>query len=299
MSQTVIECNNLTKRINNTKIIDNISFRLNEGDILGLIGANGSGKTTTIKSILGLYKIDSGNIKIMGYDIKKNFKKAISHVGAIIENPDMYSYLSGYENLKISQKIYNISNKRLKEVIKLVDLEDKIYKKVSSYSLGMKQRLGIAQAIIHEPKVLILDEPTNGLDPEGINDLKKLLIKLSGEKMAIIVSSHILKELESFCNKVCIIDQGKIIKYTTIEDLKKLRDKNNYILELSSIDLDKILNNYEIMDSTHIKVNITDKELNNIIKTLIFNNIEIYEIKKQILSLEDLYLSQIGSGSND
>lgn len=294
MQQVVVECNNLTKKINDYKIIDNISFSLNKGDILGFIGANGAGKTTTIKAMLGLYKIDDGSIKIMGYDVEKDFEKAISYVGAIIENPDMYSYLSGYENLQISQKLYNISNKRVEEVIKLVGLEKKIGDKVSKYSLGMRQRLGIAQAIIHNPKVLILDEPTNGLDPEGIKDLKELLVKLSKEGMTIIVSSHILKELESFCNKICIIDQGKLTDITTIEELKKIQEKNAYILELSNVNLDDIIMNYSVLDDKCIKVNVDDKELNDIIKALILNNIEIYEIKRDVLSLEDIYLSQIG-----
>lgn len=294
MKRVVIECDNLTKKINNCKIIDNISFKLYEGDILGFIGANGTGKTTAIKTMLGLYKIDSGSFRIMGYDIEKDFEKAISYVGAIIENPDMYSYMTGYENLRISQRLYNIPTTRLKEVIRLVGLEDKIKEKVSKYSLGMKQRLGIAQAIIHNPKVLILDEPTNGLDPEGINQLKQLLIKLSKQGMVIIVSSHILKELESFCNKVCIIDQGKVVRNTTIEELRRLFDKNNYILELSSVNLDNILLSYEVLDEKYIKLSANDREINNIIKALVLNNIEIYEIKKQVLSLEDIYLSQIG-----
>lgn len=294
MKRVVIECDNLTKKINNCKIIDNISFKLYGGDILGFIGANGTGKTTAIKTMLGLYKIDSGSFRIMGYDIEKDFEKAISYVGAIIENPDMYSYMTGYENLRISQRLYNIPTTRLKEVIRLVGLEDKIKEKVSKYSLGMKQRLGIAQAIIHNPKVLILDEPTNGLDPEGINQLKQLLIKLSKQGMVIIVSSHILKELESFCNKVCIIDQGKVVRNTTIEELRRLFDKNNYILELSSVNLDNILLSYEVLDEKYIKLSANDREINNIIKALVLNNIEIYEIKKQVLSLEDIYLSQIG-----
>ena len=173
MSKVILECDNVSKKINKQMIVEKISFSVKEGEILGFIGPNGSGKTTTIKLILNLYKMDSGYIKINNYDLKKNFKKAISSVGAIIENPDMYMYLSGYENLILISKLYNIPKSRVEEVIELVGLKSRIHDKVSKYSLGMRQRLGIAQAIIHNPNLLILDEPTNGLDPSGIHNLKK------------------------------------------------------------------------------------------------------------------------------
>lgn len=299
MSNVVLECNNLVKRINKKEVIKDISFSLNEGDILGFIGPNGSGKTTTIKLILGLYNLESGSVKINDYDIKKDFVKAISKVGAIIENPDMYMYMSGYENLMISAKLYNISKSRVLEVIKLVNLEKRIHDKVSKYSLGMRQRLGIAQAILHNPKLLILDEPTNGLDPEGIKDLKVLLKSLSSSGMAIIVSSHILSELESFCNKVCIINKGSIINYTSIDSLKNITNRVNYIIEVNNINLDKYLDNYLVLDKNHIKVNINKKYLTNVIKVLLLNNIEIYEIKKEVLSLENVFLQEVGGNTID
>ena len=163
-----------------------------EGDILGFIGPNGAGKTTTIKLILGLQNITSGKVYINGYDIEENFKKAIENVGTIVESPDLYMYMSGYENLKLVANLYkNVDKKRIDEIVKLVGLENRIKDKVSKYSLGMRQRLGIAQAILHRPKLLILDEPTNGLDPEGIKEVKVLLKKLAEqENMAILISSH-------------------------------------------------------------------------------------------------------------
>lgn len=169
MSNAILKCENLNKLIGKKQILKDVSFEVEAGDILGFIGPNGAGKTTTIKLILGLQSISSGSVQINGYDIKKNFEKAIEKVGAIVENPDLYMYLSGYENLKLIANLYkNVSKSRIDEVVKLVGLENRIKDKVSKYSLGMRQRLGIAQAILHKPNLLILDEPTNGLDLKAL-----------------------------------------------------------------------------------------------------------------------------------
>ncbi len=300
MSKVILECDNVSKKINKQMIVEKISFSVKEGEILGFIGPNGSGKTTTIKLILNLYKMDSGYIKINNYDLKKNFKKAISSVGAIIENPDMYMYLSGYENLILISKLYNIPKKRVEEVIELVGLKSRIHDKVSKYSLGMRQRLGIAQAIIHNPNLLILDEPTNGLDPSGIHDLKKIIKKLAKSGMAIIVSSHILSELESFCTKVCFINNGKIIKKFKIDDLKNFSSAKNYIIELDTQKANLILADYsyQILDREHLKINISTPELNNFIYKLVINDIQIKEIKKETLSLEDIFIQTVGGNFN-
>ena len=176
MQNTILKCENLHKNFRKKEILKGVSLKVQEGDILGFIGPNGAGKTTTIKLILGLQKISSGKVYINGHSIEKDFEKAISKVGAIIENPDLYMYMSGYDNLKLISNLYpNVDSKRIDEVVKLVGLENRINDKVSKYSLGMRQRLGVAQAILHKPNLLILDEPTNGLDPEGIKDLRELL----------------------------------------------------------------------------------------------------------------------------
>lgn len=300
MSKVILECENVSKKINKQMIVENISLSVKEGEILGFIGPNGSGKTTTIKLILNLYKMDSGYIKINNYDLKKNFKKAISSVGAIIENPDMYMYLSGYENLILVAKLYNIPKSRVEKVINLVGLKSRIHDKVSKYSLGMRQRLGIAQAIIHNPNLLILDEPTNGLDPSGIHDLKKIIKKLAKSGMAIIVSSHILSELESFCTKICFIHNGKIIKKFKIDWLKNFSSNKNYIIELDTQKANLVLidYSYQILDREHLKINISISELNNLIYKLISNDIQIKEIKKEILSLEDIFIQTVGGNFN-
>ena len=201
MEDTVLKCNKLNKKFGKKHILRDVSFEIRKGDILGFIGPNGAGKTTTIKLVLGLQSITSGNVLINGFDIEKQFTKAIEKVGAIVENPDLYMYLSGYENLKLISKLYKgIDKKRIDEVVKLVKLENRINDKVSKYSLGMRQRLGIAQAILHRPSLLILDEPTNGLDPEGIKEMRELLVDLAKkENMAILISSHNLAELDNLC----------------------------------------------------------------------------------------------------
>ena len=289
--QIVLETKNIWKKIGHHVIVNDVSFDLYEGDILGFIGPNGAGKTTTIKLILGLQILNGGEVKIAGFDLKNDFIKAISSVGAIIENPDSYMYMSGYDNLKIATKLHNISHNRILEVAKLVGLEKRIHDKVKKYSLGMRQRLGIAQAIIHNPKLLILDEPMNGLDPEGIKDLKVLLKKLAQEEnMAILISSHLLNELENICNCVCIMSEGKIIKKLDMNELEEIKEKDDYILEVSKVTLHRYLYDFKIIDNNHIRINTTKENISNILKTLLLNDIEIYEIRKETTSLEDFFL---------
>lgn len=301
--ETVLECKNLNKKIGKKEILNNVSLEVKEGDILGFIGPNGAGKTTTIKLILGLQKINSGEVKINGYDIEKQFEKAIERVGTIVENPDLYLYMSGLENLKIIARLYkNVDEKRIEEVIKLVGLENRIKDKVSKYSLGMRQRLGIAQAILHKPNLLILDEPTNGLDPEGIKQLRDLLTKLAKEEnMGILISSHNLAELESFCNKISIIQNGKIIETSSLEDAKRVKGKIIYEIELDSTDgVDKIIENeINIIDSHIIKINLTKEEIPEIVSKLVNENKKIYKVCEDTISLEDAFLKKTGGNVID
>ena len=263
MNEVILKCENLCKSFGKKQILNNVSLEVNQGDILGFIGPNGAGKTTTIKLILGLQSIDSGTVKINGYDIQKEFEKAIEKVGTIVENPDLYMYLSGYDNLKLISNMYkNIDKKRIDEVVKLVKLEQRINDKVSKYSLGMRQRLGIAQALLHKPNLLILDEPTNGLDPEGIKELRELIKDLAEkENMAIVISSHNLSELESFCNKVTIIKNGKIVETSTINEVKKV--EHSYIIELDNLeDIQKIIEKkIEKISETRFKIDVDKDEI--------------------------------------
>lgn len=218
----ILEVTNLSKSFGQIKVLSDINLEMYEGEIVGLIGPNGAGKTTFIKTILNLYKYDKGSVKICGFDTQTNLEQALSKIGCIIENPDMYENLSGRKNLKITELINGISDKDyVDKIVKFVKLEDRINDKVKKYSLGMKQRLGIANALIKKPKLLILDEPTNGLDPSGIKELREILKKISIEQnMCILISSHILSELENICDKIAVIDKGKMLKVFGIEEVK-------------------------------------------------------------------------------
>lgn len=292
----LLECQNLCKSFGKKQILKNVSFELDEGDILAFIGPNGSGKTTTIKLILGLQGIDKGSVNINGFDIKKDFVKAIEKVGAIVENPDTYMYLSGWDNLKLTANMYkNISDEAIKDIVKLVDLETRIHDKVSKYSLGMRQRLGIARALINKPNILILDEPTNGLDPEGIKDLRNLLKKLAKEGMGILISSHNLAELESFCNKVLIIDNGTIIETSEVKEFKN--NDNKYVFTVSSTEKLDIEGIYEV-SKTKFSFNGDKESIAKIVKKLVKENIDVYEVKMQELTLEEAFLKKTGGKKN-
>lgn len=303
MQNIILKCENLHKSFRKKEILKGVSLDVSSGDILGFIGPNGAGKTTTIKLILGLQRIGSGRVTINGFDIQKDFERAIARVGAIIENPDLYMYLSGYDNLKLISNLYKgIDEKRIQEVIKLVGLEKRINDKVSKYSLGMRQRLGVAQAILHKPNLLILDEPTNGLDPEGIKDLRNLLIKLAKEEnMGILISSHNLAELESFCNKVCIIKNGVIVESSDLETVKKAASEGNYIIELDDSKKARIIigDMAEATDSTHIQVHADKENIPSIIKKLVLQDVKIYSIREDVLSLEDAFFKKTGGNIID
>ncbi len=302
MENLVLSCKDLYKKLGKKQILKGVSFDLYEGDILGFIGPNGAGKTTTIKLILGLQGINSGKVTINGYDIKNNFTKAIKRVGAIIENPDLYMYLTGYKNLELVANMYpEVTKQRIDEVVKLVKLEKRINDKVSKYSLGMRQRLGVAQAILHNPNLLILDEPTNGLDPEGIKDLRELLKNLAKkEKMAIFISSHNLSEIESLCNKVCIIQNGEVVE---TEDILKVKSESQTHYEIT-VDNTENINKYlsypiEIKDNSKFSVSVTREQIPQIVKTLVNKEIKVYEIHEIQMSLEDAFLKKTGGNTID
>lgn len=297
----ILTVEHLNKKFGKKEVLKDISFKINEGEILAFIGPNGSGKTTTIKCILGLQKMNGGKVTINGFDVKSDFVHAIEKVGCIVESPDVYMYLTGMENLKMQARLYkDVSSERLTEVIKLVNLEGRIHDKVSKYSLGMRQRLGIAISLINYPNLLILDEPTNGLDPEGIKELRDLLKKLSKMGVGVLISSHNLSELESFCNKVLIISDGKVIEENTIEEIKKM-DDNKYTLKVSDTSLVKniLTNKDEIVDKCYFTVIKDEEEIAKLIKTLVENNISVYEVRKEEITLEEAFISKAGGNKID
>ena len=298
---TIVKVDKINKSFGKKHILHDVSFEINEGEILGFIGPNGAGKTTTIKLMLGLQSIDSGTVTINGYDIVKNFEKAIAGVGAIIESPDLYMYLSGKQNLKLIANLYGgISKEELNELIKLVGLENRINDKVSKYSLGMRQRLGIAAALINKPNVLFLDEPTNGLDPEGIIEIRDLIVKLAKEKnMAILISSHNLSELDNFITDACIIQNGKVITNCPIKKLKSL-DVPKYRFKLNKTKGIKTLfanKKLEVLDNEHVEFDIDKSEIKTILNKLLSNDFEIYSFYKVSMSLEEAFLKETGGNS--
>ena len=222
---SVLEVKNLTKKFGKRVILDQVSVTLEEGEVVGLVGPNGAGKSTFIKSILGLYNIDEGDVKICGFDVYKQHRDALSKVGCIVENPDMYQNISGRKNLKICALMNDLpKNTDIDSVVHLVRMESRIDDKVKTYSLGMKQRLGLASALLNHPKLLILDEPINGLDPQGIMELRQIVRDLSKkDKMTVLISSHILAEIGQMCDRIIMIDQGKIVDSFTMDEI---REKN-------------------------------------------------------------------------
>ena len=293
---SVLEVKNICKSFGKKQVLNNVSFSVDEGEILGFIGPNGAGKTTTIKIILGLQSIGSGEVIINGYSIVKEFSKAIEKVGAIVENPDSYMYLSGRKNLELIANMYdNISKERIDEVIKLVGLENRINDKVSKYSLGMRQRLGIGIALLNNPNLLILDEPTNGLDPEGIKELRDLLKSLAKkEKIAVLISSHNLSELESFCTDICIIQNGVVLDREKIKNIKKYKE-SDFIFEVSDTSkVEKILGKVRIINDNMFGKKTEREEVPAIVKKLVENNIDIFEIRLKELTLEEAFLNKTG-----
>lgn len=299
----VLKCDNLKKQVKENLIVENISFSINRGDVIGLLGPNGAGKTTIIKLILGLIKITEGTVKINGYDIKNDFVKAIEKVGAIVESPDLYMYLSGYDNLKLTANNYkNISKDRIDEVVKIVGLQNRIKDKVSTYSLGMRQRLGIAEAIINNPELLILDEPTNGLDIEGTIEIRNLIKSLSEQGIAILISSHNLTEIDNLCNRIIAIKNGKLISDSTIDEFKTISDETSYIFELDKIDnLSTILDNYkfENIEKNKIKIFISKEDVSKVVQKLIENKYQVFSVQEEKLTSEEAFIKKVGENKID
>ncbi len=219
-SSVVLSVKNVKKRIKNKEIIKGISFEVYEGEIFGFLGPNGSGKTTTIRMLVDLIRPTEGSISICGFDVHNDHNQAMQYVGCIVENPELYPYLTGWENLEhFARMLPNVDEKRIKEVVEIVNMDQRIHDKVRTYSLGMRQRLGIAQALLGRPKLLILDEPTNGLDPQGIKEMREFIIRLAKDGLSLFVSSHLLSEIQQMCDRVAIISHGKVIRVGAVDSL--------------------------------------------------------------------------------
>ncbi|PFH90656.1 ABC transporter ATP-binding protein [Bacillus sp. AFS088145] len=293
MKKAIVQIKNLSKEIKGKKIVSDLSFDIFEGEVFGFLGPNGAGKTTTIRMMVGLMNISEGDVIINGHSIKSNFEDAIKNVGAIVENPELYKFLSGYDNLlQYARMDKNVSKEKIDEVVELVGLTGAIRQKVKTYSLGMRQRLGLAQCLLHDPKVLILDEPTNGLDPAGIREMRDHLQLLTKKKgMAIIVSSHLLAEMEMMCDRIGIIQQGKLIDVQTVTELTT-EDIQTYSIEVNNNETAlKVLSkhNAQLVDG-EIHIELTREDVPNVIELLVENRIRVYGFKANAKTLEDRFL---------
>jgi len=299
----VVRLQNVTKVIGGRTIIDRVSFEVRPGEVFGFLGPNGSGKTTTIRMIVGLMGLTSGDIHIGEHSIKTDFAKAIVQVGAIVENPEMYKFLSGHQNLVHYARMNpSVTKDRIREAVELVGLEGRIHDKVKKYSLGMRQRLGVAQAVMHRPKLLVLDEPTNGLDPAGIRELRDYLRKLAREEgTAVLVSSHLLSEMELMCDRVAILQKGQIIDVRSIrgeDDGKVALDEVLFDVDRAEDALALLKDRGEARIEDGLLVLSADRErVAQTNRTLVEAGIRVYGIRAKTKSLEDQFLEMTGSGT--
>ncbi|HJD24204.1 MAG TPA: ABC transporter ATP-binding protein [Firmicutes bacterium] len=300
----VLVLKNVRKAFGRRVIIPDLSFSVKEGEVFGFLGPNGAGKTTTIKMILGLLSIDSGSITAAGYDIEKQFPQAMKNISGIVENPDMYGYLSGYDNLLLQARACGAPRGRIDEVAEMVGMHKRIMEKFKTYSLGMKQRLGIAQALLHSPKILILDEPTNGLDPAGIKEVRDLLKSLAHNTgLSVLVSSHILQEMQQICDTVCIINAGQILQVSSVEQLMQQSGSGVYRYIVRPLDKAAQLLRAQMPDrlvdiaADHIDLRVSEDEIPALNRRLMENEVAVYGLTVVGASLEQSFMEITGGGN--
>lgn len=301
MDQTpVVQLQHATKRISGKNIVDHLSFDVPAGEVFGFLGPNGAGKTTTIRMMVGLIKINQGDIMIKGHSITKDFNQAIRHVGAIVEHPDLYKYLTGYQNLKhYARMVPGVSKARIYEIAEIVGLTDRLNEKVRTYSLGMRQRLGIAQALLHRPSLLILDEPTNGLDPAGIHELRSYLKRLAHEEgVAVFVSSHLLSEMELMCDRIAVLQNGKLVSIQSIQDFIHHEGASHVCV---TVDPDQIEQAKQLIGTLNktvlptalpgqLRIRLNKDEIPAVNRLLTDAGIQVYSIQMQEQTLENKFL---------
>jgi ABC-2 type transport system ATP-binding protein len=303
MAEPAMQLIGLKKQIGSKLIVKGLDFDIQPGEVFGFLGPNGAGKTTTIRMMVGLIRISEGDVRIQGKSIKSDFKGAIRHVGAIVENPELYGFMSGYKNLLVfSRMIPGITRDRIDEVVKLVGLEKTINQKVKRYSLGMRQRLGIAQALLHRPSILILDEPTNGLDPSGIREIRHYIRKLAEEEnVAVIVSSHLLSEMELMCDRIGILKNGELISIQEVHSTDKDVPEEMVKIDCSAAQLEKAKQLLQekfgiaaVDNNNQLLFPISRDQMPPIIKALAVADIEMYAVAVERKTLEDKFLHVIG-----
>ena len=294
----MLEVKSLTKRIRQTAIVDDVSFDVKRGEIFGLLGPNGAGKTTIIRMIGSLINRTNGKVVINGHDLDGEFEEAMSDLGAIVENPEFYKYMSGRKNLIHYARMATtpIEPGRLDEVAKLVKLDHAMEKKVKTYSLGMRQRLGVAQAILHKPALLILDEPTNGLDPQGIKEFRMYLRELANEGIGVLVSSHLLAEMQLMCDRFAVIEKGKLIHIENNQQQGEEEEQREIAYSVGDVlAAAKVLREQipqaDILkqDVQMITVKATKEQSAEIVRAFVKADIDVYEMSVVKKSLEDRF----------
>ena len=300
----IVETNNLTKKYKNSSVVSGVNLKIPEGEIYGFLGPNGAGKTTSIRMLLGLIKATVGNITIFGKDLNKNRLSILSDVGALVENPSYYAHLNAIENLEVYRILRNIPKEKVHAVLKTVGLQNAAHQKVKEYSLGMKQRLGLAIALLGDPRLLILDEPTNGLDPQGIHEMRELIKSLAKERgITILVSSHLLSEIDQMATYVGIISKGRLIFQDKIEILRQHSQNSIKLLVDKPKETLKIIlasGIPSVMEKDKIVIsNTNNTAIARIVKTLVANDISVFRIEEEKNSLEDIFLNIVKEEQND
>lgn len=306
MSEAAMELIDVKKTIGKKEIINGLSFTINRGEVFGFIGPNGAGKTTTIRMMVGLMHLSGGDVRILGNSIKSDYKEAVREVGAIVENPEMYPFMTGWQNLlHYARMIPGITKERIQEVIKIVGLEKAIKEKAGKYSLGMRQRLGIAQALLHRPSVLILDEPTNGLDPAGIREIRQYIRKLASEEnVAVIISSHLLSEIELMCDRIGVIKNGELVAIQSVHNATASDQQNLSQVHMEVTPADQAI---KLLKTDHeIEAVLTNGELTfqaqkeqipAVIQTLVKHDFAIFQVGVSKATLEDKFFDLIGENT--
>lgn len=299
----IVSTHNLSKRYGNVFSVKEVDLSVCEGDIYGFLGPNGAGKTTTLKMILGLVRPTDGKVKIFGKELEANRRYILQNIGSLIESPSNYEHLTGLENMRVVQRLRDVPDKNVTEALKMVRLEKQKDKKVAQYSLGMKQRLGIAMAMLSFPKLLILDEPTNGLDPAGIGEMRELIKSLPQRYgMTILLSSHLLSEIEQMATSVGIIHDGTMLFQGSMEKLQVRSRPTIRIKAQDHVRARELLASKgffpKVQEDSLLLENITDSQVAQVNRDLVAANIDVLRIEEQTRNLESIFLALTGKGNS-
>jgi ABC-2 type transport system ATP-binding protein len=291
----------LRKVIGRRVIVDGVSLAIQPGEVFGFLGPNGAGKTTTIRMLVGLITPTSGRVEICGYDVHRDFELAMRQIGCIVETPDLYRFMNGRENLEHFARMLGVGSDEIERVAALVGLAHRLEQRVGTYSLGMRQRLGIAQALLGKPKLLILDEPANGLDPAGIREIRELLRNLAAGGMSVFVSSHLLAEIELMCDRVAIIHKGRVLRQGTVRELISRQraleisvddvNRANEILTAKGLDVEQNAN------SVYLPVD--EQDAPPLVAALVENGIGVFAVRPHMQTLEEMFIDVTGGETVD